>query len=140
MEELDILYMTRVQKERFFNEEDYIRLKDSYILDLEKLKTAKEDLTIMHLPRESKRNFRRSGRRSESRLLLPGVVRKTHQNGSDSVSSGYQTGSLINIIPAAAVTIDRRKTRPGKCRKSQKYPDHRQHRKDCKPCGYTATI
>lgn len=52
MEELDILYMTRVQKERFFNEEDYIRLKDSYILNLEKLKTAKEDLTIMHpLPR-----------------------------------------------------------------------------------------
>ena len=52
MPELDILYMTRVQKERFFNEEDYIRLKDSYILDLEKLQTAKEDLTIMHpLPR-----------------------------------------------------------------------------------------
>lgn len=48
MPELDILYMTRVQKERFFNEEDYIRLKDSYILDLEKLKPAKEDLTIMH--------------------------------------------------------------------------------------------
>lgn len=52
MSELDILYMTRVQRERFFNEEDYIRLKDSYILDLEKLKTAKEDLAIMHpLPR-----------------------------------------------------------------------------------------
>ena len=52
MPELDILYMTRAQKERFFNEEDYIRLKDSYILDLEKLQTAKEDLTIMHpLPR-----------------------------------------------------------------------------------------
>ena len=52
MPELDILYKTRVQKERFFNEEDYIRLKDSYILDLEKLKPAKEDLTIMHpLPR-----------------------------------------------------------------------------------------
>ena len=52
MPELDILYMTRVQKERFFNEEDYIRLKDSYILDLDKLETAKEDLTIMHpLPR-----------------------------------------------------------------------------------------
>lgn len=49
---LDILYMTRVQKERFFNEEDYVRLKDSYILNLEKLETAKEDLTIMHpLPR-----------------------------------------------------------------------------------------
>lgn len=52
MPELDILYMTRVQKERFFNEEDYIRLKDSYILDLKKLENAKEDLTIMHpLPR-----------------------------------------------------------------------------------------
>lgn len=52
MKELDILYMTRVQRERFFNEEDYIRLKDSYILDLEKLQAAKEDLTIMHpLPR-----------------------------------------------------------------------------------------
>lgn len=52
MNELDILYMTRVQKERFFNEADYIRLKDSYILDNEKLKSAKEDLTILHpLPR-----------------------------------------------------------------------------------------
>lgn len=52
MPELDILYMTRVQKERFFNEEDYIRLKDSYILTLDKLQDAKEDLTIMHpLPR-----------------------------------------------------------------------------------------
>ena len=50
--QLDILYMTRVQRERFFNEEDYVRLKDSYILNLEKLETAKEDLTIMHpLPR-----------------------------------------------------------------------------------------
>ena len=52
MPRLDILYMTRVQKERFFNEEDYVRLKDSYILNLEKLETAKKDLTIMHpLPR-----------------------------------------------------------------------------------------
>lgn len=52
MEDLDILYMTRVQRERFFNEEDYVRLKDSYILDLEKLQAAKTDLTIMHpLPR-----------------------------------------------------------------------------------------
>lgn len=50
--ELDILYMTRIQRERFFNEEDYIRLKDSYILDLEKLQSAKEDLSILHpLPR-----------------------------------------------------------------------------------------
>lgn len=52
IDELDILYMTRVQKERFFNEADYIRLKDSYILDIEKLKTAKTDLAILHpLPR-----------------------------------------------------------------------------------------
>ncbi|MCK9443661.1 MAG: aspartate carbamoyltransferase [Tissierellaceae bacterium] len=52
IEQLDILYMTRVQKERFFNEADYIRLKDSYILDNAKLKTAKDDLTILHpLPR-----------------------------------------------------------------------------------------
>ena len=52
MSELDILYMTRVQKERFFNEEDYIRLKDYYILNIDKLKNAKDDLCIMHpLPR-----------------------------------------------------------------------------------------
>ena len=52
MPELDILYMTRVQKERFFNEEDYLRLKDLYILTPEKLKNAKSDLIIMHpLPR-----------------------------------------------------------------------------------------
>ncbi len=50
--ELDILYMTRVQRERFFNEEDYLRLKDSYILEPNKLKNAKSDLSIMHpLPR-----------------------------------------------------------------------------------------
>lgn len=52
MPELDILYMTRVQKERFFNEADYIRLKDLYILEEEKLENAKKDLCIMHpLPR-----------------------------------------------------------------------------------------
>ncbi|MBR2155740.1 MAG: aspartate carbamoyltransferase [Clostridia bacterium] len=52
MPELDVLYMTRVQRERFFNEEDYIRLKDRYILDLEKIENAKEDLMILHpLPR-----------------------------------------------------------------------------------------
>ena len=52
MPELDILYMTRVQKERFFNEEDYLRLKDSYILTPEKLSNAKKDLCILHpLPR-----------------------------------------------------------------------------------------
>ena len=52
MPKLDILYMTRVQRERFFNEEEYIRLKDSYILDKPKLKHAKADMIIMHpLPR-----------------------------------------------------------------------------------------
>ena len=52
MPELDILYMTRVQRERFFNEEDYLRLKDSYILTPEKLRNAKADLSILHpLPR-----------------------------------------------------------------------------------------
>ena len=52
MPELDILYMTRVQRERFFNEEDYLRLKDSYILTPDKLTTAKSDLAILHpLPR-----------------------------------------------------------------------------------------
>ena len=52
MPELDIIYMTRVQRERFFNEADYVRLKDSYILDPGKLKKAKEDLSILHpLPR-----------------------------------------------------------------------------------------
>ncbi len=50
--ELDVLYMTRVQKERFFNEADYIRLKDSYILNKEKLEYAKRDLIVLHpLPR-----------------------------------------------------------------------------------------
>lgn len=52
MPELDILYMTRVQKERFFNEEDYIRLKDSFILDAAKMKYAREDMLVLHpLPR-----------------------------------------------------------------------------------------
>jgi len=52
MPELDILYMTRVQRERFFNEEDYVRLKDFYILTRDKMTLAKEDMTILHpLPR-----------------------------------------------------------------------------------------
>ena len=50
--DLDILYMTRVQKERFFNEQDYIRLKDSYILDKKKMKAAKQRMIVLHpLPR-----------------------------------------------------------------------------------------
>lgn len=52
IDQLDVLYMTRVQKERFFNEADYVRLKDTYILDMPKLKNARKDLSILHpLPR-----------------------------------------------------------------------------------------
>ena len=52
MPELDILYMTRVQRERFFNEEDYVRLKDFYILNKEKMALAKSDMMVLHpLPR-----------------------------------------------------------------------------------------
>ena len=52
MPKLDMLYMTRVQKERFFNEEDYVRLKDFYILDKAKMKLAKPDMLVLHpLPR-----------------------------------------------------------------------------------------
>ncbi len=52
MPELDLLYMTRVQRERFFNEEDYVRLKDRYILDMKKMELAKEDMLVLHpLPR-----------------------------------------------------------------------------------------
>ena len=52
MGELDVLYMTRVQKERFFNEEDYVRLKDTYILTADKLEKARQDMSILHpLPR-----------------------------------------------------------------------------------------
>ena len=50
--DLDILYMTRVQRERFFNEEDYVRMKDFYILDKEKMNLAREDMLVLHpLPR-----------------------------------------------------------------------------------------
>jgi aspartate carbamoyltransferase catalytic subunit len=52
MPTLDLLYMTRVQKERFFNEEDYVRLKDFYVLDSVKMKLAKKDMLVLHpLPR-----------------------------------------------------------------------------------------
>ena len=52
MPSLDILYMTRVQRERFFNEEDYIRLKDSFILDAKKMSYARDDMLVLHpLPR-----------------------------------------------------------------------------------------
>ena len=59
MADLDVLYMTRVQRERFFNEEDYMRLKDSYILEPSKIEKAKEDMIIMHpLPRVNEISIR----------------------------------------------------------------------------------
>ncbi|MDD6389713.1 MAG: aspartate carbamoyltransferase [Firmicutes bacterium] len=59
MADLDVLYMTRVQRERFFNEEDYMRLKDSYILEPSKIENAKEDMIIMHpLPRVNEISIR----------------------------------------------------------------------------------
>ncbi|MCT4562895.1 MAG: aspartate carbamoyltransferase [Maledivibacter sp.] len=62
IEELDILYMTRIQKERFFNEADYLKLKNSYILDNEKIKNGKEDMIIMHpLPRVNEISYEVDG-------------------------------------------------------------------------------
>lgn len=58
--ELDILYMTRVQKERFFNEEDYIRMKDFYILDKAKMELAPKDMLVLHPLASCKRDFYRS--------------------------------------------------------------------------------
>ena len=73
MPELDILYMTRVQRERFFNEEDYLRLKDSYILTPEKLQDAKPDLCILHPAAPCQRDLRGRGRRSPCLLLQAGA-------------------------------------------------------------------
>ena len=75
--DLDILYMTRVQKERFFNEEDYVRMKDFYILDNKKMELAKEDMYILHpLPR------------SESCLLQAGAIWCLHPYGTDTYTFG----------------------------------------------------
>ena len=64
--ELDILYMTRVQKERFFNEDDYVRMKDFYILDKEKMKFAPLPICWFFIRFPCQRNFHRSGRRSRA--------------------------------------------------------------------------
>ena len=74
MPELDLLYMTRVQKERFFNEEDYVRMKDFYILDAAKMSLAKEDMLVLHpLPRVNE--ISGSGQRPSRRLFQTGTVR-----------------------------------------------------------------
>ena len=90
MPELDILYMTRVQRERFFNEEDYLRLKDSYILTPEKLTNAKKDLCITAPAAARERDFRRRGRRSPRLLLRAGAVRQVRPHGADSEAAGHR--------------------------------------------------
>ena len=69
MPKLDILYMTRVQKERFFNEEDYIRLKDTYILTPAKMSLGKPDMAVPPSPAPCERDHPRGGRRSARRVL-----------------------------------------------------------------------
>ena len=96
MPELDILYMTRVQRERFFNEEDYLRLKDSYILTPEKLKNAKPDLRDPASPAPCQRDLRGGGRRSPRLLLPAGAVRQVHPHGADSEAAGHRvTGRAL---------------------------------------------
>lgn len=83
MPSLDILYMTRVQRERFFNEQDYIRLKDSYILTPEKLKQAKSTMRILHpLPRVNEISV--LGWMTTPRLLFQtGGKRQIYSHGVD---------------------------------------------------------
>ena len=82
MPELDILYMTRVQKERFLDEEEFDRVKNSFVLDPGKLETAKEDMIILH-PAARERNHARRGQRSPRGLLPPGRERKVRAHGAD---------------------------------------------------------
>ena len=90
MPELDILYMTRVQRERFFNEEDYLRLKDSYILTPDKLKGAKADSSHPASAAACERDLRRRGRRPARLLLQAGAVRQVHPHGADPQAVGNQ--------------------------------------------------
>ena len=83
MPELDILYMTRVQKERFLDEEEFDRVKNSFVLNPEKLKTAKEDMIILHLAAARQRDHARRGQRSPRGLLPPGRERKVRAHGAD---------------------------------------------------------
>ena len=94
MPELDVLYMTRVQRERFFNEDEYVRLKDSYILTPEKLRNAKESLSILHpLPRVNEISVAIDDdpRACYFKQALNG---KVHAHGADSETAG---GGSMNI-------------------------------------------
>ena len=83
MPDLDVLYMTRVQKERFFNEEDYVRLKNFYILTKAKMELAQGGYAGAPPASESQRDLRRGGRRPESRLFQAGTVRRLCPYGAD---------------------------------------------------------
>lgn len=120
MEKLDILYMTRVQRERFFNEEDYIRLKDSYILNKEKLKNARKDLCIMHpLPRVNEISievdndpraayFRQANYGKYIRMAL--ILKLINQNKKNSTINKNAKKEIINKIkcknPNCITTIE----------------------------------
>ena len=79
---LDILYMTRVQKERFFNEEDYLRMKDFYVLNAEK-NEARSGRHVRPAPASAReRDLNRHRRRPTRRLLHPDTVRRVHQDGA----------------------------------------------------------
>jgi aspartate carbamoyltransferase catalytic subunit len=106
--ELDILYMTRVQRERFFSEEEYLRLKDSYILTPEKLRNARAG-SVHHAPAAPReRDIHRHRRRPAGLLFQAGAVRKIHAHGAYYDASGgegmnidsIQNGIVIDHIPA----------------------------------------
>ena len=92
--ELDVLYMTRVQRERFFNEEDYIRLKDSFILDAEKMKLAPKDLIVLHpLPRINEIAVEVDDD-PRAKLLCAGTKRRICPHGAHFNASEHRTGTF----------------------------------------------
>lgn len=97
--DLDVLYMTRVQKERFFNEDDYLRLRDTYILDEEKLQLAKPSMAVLHpLPRVNG-NRRGRGRRPACRLLRTGQERHARAHGPRKHRGGRRTARIRTTQP-----------------------------------------
>lgn len=91
--ELDVLYMTRVQRERFFNEEDYIRLKDSFILDAEKMKLAPKDLIVLH-PRRVSTKSRSKWTTTACKVLCAGTKRRICPHGAHFNASEHRTGTF----------------------------------------------
>ena len=96
--DLDVLYMTRVQKERFFSEDDYLRLRGTYILD-EELQLAKPSMAVLHpLPRVSE-NRRGRGRRPACRLLRTGQERHARAHGPRKHRGGRRTARIRTAQP-----------------------------------------